>query len=121
VSRWLRAGFVVAAVSVLVLALWPTSEPLRLHTGWDKADHAGAFVVLGMLGLLGWPNAAVRLSVGLLLYGALIEVLQGFTAYRQADWRDWIADALGTGVAIVIVAAWRKRRRVRPVEGAARR
>jgi VanZ family protein len=113
VRRWLRACFALAAVSVFVLALWPTSEPMPLHTGWDKADHASAFVVLGLLGLLGWPSAPVRLSVGLLGYGALIEVLQAFSVYRQADWRDWVADAVGVGIAVLVLSGWRKRLRGR--------
>lgn len=53
---------------------------------------------------------AVALAlVGLLFHGALIEVLQGFTGYRQADWLDFVADAAGAGLAALIVAAWRQR------------
>lgn len=38
--------------------------------------------------------------LGLLAYGALIEILQSFTPNRTADWFDLFADSLG------ILAGW---------------
>lgn len=97
---------------MLALSLWPVSELPPINTGWDKTDHVAAFVVLGLLGLPAWPSHRARVLAGLLLYGGLIEVLQGLTAYRQADWIDWVADAVGIGLAALLATWWRGRRRV---------
>ncbi len=108
--RALRLAFAASLSVVLVLSLWPMPEPPPLHTGWDKTDHLAVFVALGLLGLRSWPQHRARVLVGLLAYGALIEVLQGFTGYRQADWRDFVADAIGVGCAALLFAWWRGRR-----------
>lgn len=106
-ARALRPLFATALVVVLVLSLWPLPESSSLGTGWDKADHVVVFVALGLIGLPAWPAHRSRALVGLLGYGALIEVLQGFTVYRQADWHDLVADTIGIGIAALIFAGWR--------------
>ncbi len=107
--RALRVCFALALAMVLAVSLWPMPEPPPLHTGWDKTDHLASFLALGLLGLPSWPSQRARVLVGLLFHGALIEVLQGFTGYRQADWFDFVADAAGAGLAALIVVAWRRR------------
>ncbi|MCC6521677.1 MAG: VanZ family protein [Polyangiaceae bacterium] len=109
-TRTLRLAFAAALVVVLALSLWPLPEPPPLHTGWDKTDHLAAFVALGLLGLPSWPGERVRVAGGLLAYGVLIEVLQGLTGYRMADWRDFVADAAGVALAALLLAWWRGRR-----------
>lgn len=106
---WLRNAFFLALISVLMLALWPSPASLPVQTGWDKADHVLAFVVLGIIGLRVWPQAQMRVSAGLLAYGGLIEVLQSLTKYRQADWHDLAADAIGIALALLIVRWWQRR------------
>ena len=110
-SRTLRQLFATALAAVLVLSLWPMPEPPPLHTGWDKTDHLAAFAVLGLLGLPSWPAHRSRVLAGLLAYGALIELLQGFTVHRHGDWRDLVADAIGVGIAALVFARWQLRRR----------
>lgn len=100
-ARTLRLLFASALAAVLVVSLWPLPESSPLSTGWDKADHVAAFLALGLLGLPSWPGYRTRVLAGLLAYGALIEVLQGFTVHRQGDWRDWVADAVGIGLAVL--------------------
>jgi VanZ family protein len=72
----------------------------------DKVWHLVAFG--GLAGLLSravtYLGAGIRqaqaiscaLSLG---FGGLIEVLQSFTPFRAADWADFLADALGVGLA----------------------
>ncbi|MCO5101730.1 MAG: VanZ family protein [Burkholderiaceae bacterium] len=111
--RALRICAVAAVVAILMLALWPTSESMPLHTAWDKADHVAAFAVLTILGLRAWPSWPLRVVSSLLFYGVLIEVLQSFTSWRHGDWRDVVADVVGVAVGILLLRAWERRRRER--------
>ena len=92
-ARWMLM-FWSCGVAILILALMPTGPQLPT-TGWDKSDHALAFVVLTILGCRAYPNRIAVVLVGLILYGGLIEVLQSFTPYRSAEWADLLADAIG--------------------------
>jgi len=111
--RALRICAVAAVVAILVLALWPTSESMPLHTAWDKADHVAAFAALTILGLRAWPSCPLRVLSGMFLYGVLIEVLQAFTSWRRGDWRDVVADVVGLALGILLLRAWERRRRER--------
>lgn len=79
---------------VLLLSLAPPVPHLPT-TGWDKSDHLLAFAVLTTLGCRAYPAHIAAVLVGLFFYGGLIEVLQSFTPYRLAEWKDVIADGLG--------------------------
>jgi VanZ family protein len=64
----------------------------------DKFSHLVTYFFLG-----GWFSllATNRVSlgwtiVGLIAYGILLELLQGMTAYRYAEWGDVLANASGT-------------------------
>ena len=92
-TLWIGA-FCSVALAVLVLSLMPT-VPHMPSTGWDKANHLLAFAVLAWLGSQAYPLRTSSVLLGLLAYGALIEVFQSFTTYRFADWHDFLADGLG--------------------------
>lgn len=62
---------------------------------WDKAQHAVAFAVMAGLGLLSYPYTGRKVALGLVAYGALIEVVQSLTGWRVGDWQDWLADCIG--------------------------
>ncbi len=66
---------------------------------WDKAQHALAFLALGSLGLLAYSATSGRVTLGLLIFGALIELAQSASGLRYGDWQDWLADAFGVGAA----------------------
>lgn len=85
--------------AVLALCLMPPAQHLP-STGWDKTNHALAFAVLAVLGLYAYTARTARVLLGLLAFGALIEVLQSLTGYRSAEWLDLLADAVG------LVAGW---------------
>lgn len=82
------------AVSVLVLALMPAPPP-AINTSWDKLNHLLAFGVMMWLGCRAFPKYRIRLLLGLLTYGALIEILQSYTPNRSAEWVDLLADCFG--------------------------
>ncbi len=48
----------------------------------DKAQHTLAFVVLTGWALLLWPHAAMRVALGMLAYGAGLEVAQWAVGWR---------------------------------------
>jgi LPXTG-motif cell wall-anchored protein len=104
----LVASFWIIAVAIGVLALLPATYPLP-STGWDKANHALAFATLALLGAACWPNAFVRVLIGLAIYGGAIEVAQTFTETRMGEVVDWVADVAGLAVAWTI-RAWMGRR-----------
>jgi hypothetical protein len=52
---------------------------------------------LGGLGLLAYPAWALRVLLGLLVFGGGIELVQAATGWRIGDWWDWLADAIGVG------------------------
>lgn len=89
--RW---AFWLCLAAVLALCLMPPAPHLP-DTGWDKTNHALAFAVLALLGLLAYEGRTLRVLAALLAFGALIEVLQSLTGYRSAEWLDLLADGVG--------------------------
>ncbi len=96
----MRLGWYLAMVAVTVLALLPIEHlQMPVFDWWDKAQHALAFVVLTGWALLLWPHAAMRVALGMLAYGAGLEVAQWAVGWRFAEWADLAADAVGVFVA----------------------
>lgn len=95
VTRGWRPGlFWLCLLGVLVLSLLPGTQTLP-STGWDKSNHALAFVALFLLGDAAYPRNAASIALSLLAFGGLIEILQSMTGYRFAEWADLLADGVG--------------------------
>ena len=75
---------------------------------WDKVQHVLIFIMLSLLG----ANAYLHkyyLALGLILYGAIIEVLQNMlTITRQASIYDWVTDVVGVCIGLLIFALLQK-------------
>ena len=114
-GRWQTAGAVLllavlCATVMPDLGWWPDS-PRPSVPNTDKIAH---FVVF--CGLALWFSGQYarqrfwRIGIGLLAYGALIELVQSMLSYRSAEWLDLVADGLGIVVGLVIamagVAGW---------------
>ena len=96
VSRYLPHLFFLTLVLVTILALIPAPSVPQAVQFWDKAQHALAFAVLAVTGCCAFPSRARLVTAGLLVHGALIEVLQStLTTTRFGDIYDWYSDALG--------------------------
>ena len=94
------AAWGLAMGVVTVLALLPIEHlQMPVFDWWDKAQHALAFVVLTGWALLLWPHAAMRVALGMLAYGACLELAQWAVGWRFAEWADLAADAVGVFVA----------------------
>lgn len=116
-GRWLaRAAFAVAWLAITALALMPAPS-VPVSTLWDKADHLLAFAVLTLLGRAAFPITARRLALGLLAYGAAIELAQSALPTRSGSLLDLLADALGIGLALGVLALWQGRRGSAAVAG----
>lgn len=89
-----RIGFWLCLGCVLILALSP-APPHVLTTGWDKANHALAFVGLSVLLFKAYRLALSLQALILLGIGVMIELLQSQVPNRMAEWGDLLADAIG--------------------------
>ena len=99
-----KIAFVIWALAMLavtVLALLPIEHlQLPVFDWWDKAQHALAFVVLTGGALLLWPGASAQVVIGMIAFGAGIELAQWAVGWRFAEWSDRAADTVG------VVGAW---------------
>lgn len=91
-----RALFWIGVAIGTVVALWPQPDPTETWLpGIDKVEHALSFALLTTVGLRAGFRSALVLAAGLVALGGAIELAQGLTATRTADWFDWLADAAG--------------------------
>jgi hypothetical protein len=91
--------------------------------GLDKVEHAVAYFMTTVVVLLAgvwrpgrgagpWWRFRRWVAGGILIAGALIEVLQATVmTHRNGDVRDWFAGAAGVTLAVATVAALRRRER----------
>ena len=70
----------------------------------DKLSHLVTYFLLGgWFGLLATNRVSLGWTIiGLIAYGILLELLQGMTAYRYAEWGDVLANASGTMAGILL-------------------
>ena len=107
---WIAASALLL-FGVVVGSLLPGSAVPGMGTS-DKLLHFAAYAFLALwFGGLSHREAHGRVALGLLLLGALLEVLQGvFALHRNADLRDLLANALGIAFGILlartIAEAW---------------
>ncbi|MDD2535577.1 MAG: VanZ family protein, partial [Macromonas bipunctata] len=70
-----RVAFWACLLGVVVLSLTPVQQlPPQVLNLWDKAQHAGGFAVLTLLGLWAYPQRAVTLLAAMLALGVGIEI-----------------------------------------------
>ena len=112
----MRLGWYLAMVAVTVLALLPIEHlQMPVFDWWDKAQHALAFVVLTGWALLLLPYAAMHVALGMLAYGAGLELAQWAVGWRFAEWADLAADAVGVVVAWGLVR-WLRSQKIKSIE-----
>lgn len=105
---WKCTWAVLVAV-VGVAALTP-GELAPSVTASDKMDHLLGFATLSathMLALAPARRSSVMAGVGMLFYGALIELLQTQVPGRHGDLKDVMADAMGVALGIAMVTGLR--------------
>lgn len=122
---WLSPGarrvwqlvLLILAMVICWLAFSPAPPPAA-DTGWDKANHGLAFGVLAITAELAFwplPRRRWRNALGLLAFGAFIELVQSQIPERSGEWPDLLADGVGIGLGLLavatVVAAFRHSRR----------
>ncbi len=117
-ARTWRVVSIALLVFVLAATLMPSDlDRARLGTWLDKADkwaHVLSFFVLTVWFAGQYRRGSYwRLALGLLAFGALIEVCQAAVGYRSAEWLDLGADAVGIlaglGIAWLGMGGWCQR------------
>jgi VanZ family protein len=109
VRMLVRIAFLLVLLAVFWIALLPAPELTKLISWQDKIEHAALFAGLALLAAAAWPDRPGRIAIGLLLYGAAMEIAQSQTGYRFGDPWDWLADAFGLLVLVPIALRQRNR------------
>ena len=106
-----RMLFWAAAAFAFVMGVLPHPPELPGSPS-DKVQHAVAFAVLGYLGDWAYrKTSALKLLLGLSLFGAFIEVVQAIPAlHRDSDPLDWLTDTIACGLVLVAFRWWHGRR-----------
>lgn len=95
-AAWLAAGGLLIAL-ICYLSLIPSPpSPMRFPHA-DKLEHLAAYAAL-----MGWfcqiyhtPGERLRLALAFTALGAAVEILQGLSGYRTAEFADLLADMAG--------------------------
>jgi VanZ family protein len=100
--RPVRLGlFTLAAAILLILCVVPQQQLPDAPAG-DRVHHLVAWFVLTLTGYVLAPNRRIAIPAFALAYGVLIEIAQRLTPTgRHGEWQDFVADALGVGIAVV--------------------
>ena len=107
---WLPA--IIWGIAIIYLAVQPPPPQLPPFPLYDKLMHFGAFALLSVL--LSIPRYKYKRWVVVIwipaIYGAAIEILQAQMAFREGDFFDWLADALGSLTAYGFIILYQKLR-----------
>lgn len=95
--------------TVLILSLMPV-ERIPLSDWNDKLQHLLAFVLISGLVDAAWPESGFSYRKMLLITacGALIEILQSFTGYREMSFADLLTDIAGALSYYLMIPVWKK-------------
>ncbi|MBL8523187.1 MAG: VanZ family protein [Betaproteobacteria bacterium] len=95
---------IAIVIAIWILSLIPLSGTPPVP-GSDKTHHLLAYFAC----LFCWaqvyrlPLSRLKLAIGFILMGALVECAQGLTSYRFFEWLDMVANAAGVIIAWLVV------------------
>ena len=99
IRLWYALGAMML-IAVAAVSLMPAPD-----TGVnDKVSHLLTYFLLaGWFGLLARDRVILAWTLAALIaYGMLLELLQGQTGYRFAEWGDVLANSVGAGVGVTL-------------------
>jgi VanZ family protein len=93
IRLWYACGAALL-FAVALVSLMPAPPSIGVS---DKLSHLLTYTLLsGWFCLLARRRTALAFSIaGLMAYGMMIELLQGMTGYRYAEWGDVLANGAG--------------------------
>lgn len=99
---WRAIGRALILLS-LIIALVPAPQVIGSVAFGDKIGHALAFALLMLWYAQLYGGRSRNLcAIGLVLFGAGIEVLQTLVPYRSGDLWDLLADAAGVALGLLL-------------------
>ena len=105
--RWLRSwGPALLWAALIFTVSGRSSIPVGLPNGLDKAAHLCVYLVLGIC--LAWgfgdrPRGQAAAILMGLAYAATDEIHQVYVPGRSGDPFDWVADAVGVMLGVVLL------------------
>jgi len=103
------AATLALAAAIGILTLAPISG--IQSPGSDKLHHVLAFAALAFPLPAMRPRMAIRVVLGVIIYGGFIELIQPLFG-RSAEWADLLADglgaAIGAGAGLATGKIWRR-------------
>jgi len=107
ILRSMPMFFFVGVIFTTIMALLPSPQVPGVLQFWDKAQHFLAYTVLSVTGSLAFPKKLALVSLGLMIHGALVEIMQlTLTTTRSGEVLDWLADGIGILTGIVACTAF---------------
>ncbi|WP_417613818.1 hypothetical protein [Parasphingorhabdus sp.] len=105
--KLVRIIFWILLAIILLISLLPEGDAPTVFAD-DKLNHILAFFTLSVMARVIWPRAqAQTLFIMLIAFGGGIELLQLLLGFgRDADWMDFGADILATGLGIAAGAVF---------------
>ncbi|WP_115717470.1 VanZ family protein [Gallaecimonas mangrovi] len=100
-----RTYQLLLALAVVTTALFAITKGSYPQPGGDKTVHATTFFVLSLLSFGAWRRSYWQQWLGLAAYGGLIELVQWYIPYRDANIFDWCADLVGMAIAYTLIFA----------------
>ena len=99
----------VILIAITVFSLLPPRSGMELPTN-DKVGHFLAYGTFSMNVCLlfnRWKKELLFSLIGIVLYGVLIEFLQGFV-HRETSFYDFLANTAGVAIGVTIIALFRR-------------
>ncbi|MGH7508130.1 MAG: VanZ family protein [Gemmatimonadales bacterium] len=94
---------------VLVFLVPVPRTPLLDSDQFDKAVHFGIFLGFALLFYLDRPSRIGWMLLTSFAFAGGIELLQWVLPYREGDWGDFVAGALGAGLGGLLVLTFEPR------------
>jgi VanZ family protein len=108
--EWRHKAFVwYVAIMIVVFLLPVPNTPLAEAKHVDKLVHFGIFLGFALLSSIDREWEVWWTLVISVVFAGAIELVQWKLPYREGDWRDFGAGALGAGVGAVFVLLGQRR------------